>query len=139
MMDTKKMRAASHLLPDPGGEVVRECLDEIERLREQVRAREWQPIETAPRVPGVALLLLDEGEAKKGYFIEYVSICKLLVQRWEESGGWPISPTHWMPLPEPPVPPETDIAGTCTQCCCPVLHRPGKPGEFDHECISNAT
>jgi hypothetical protein len=32
-MDTKKMRKCSHLLPDPGGEVVRECLDEIERLR----------------------------------------------------------------------------------------------------------
>ncbi len=28
-----KMRTCSHLLPDPGGEVVRECLDEIERLR----------------------------------------------------------------------------------------------------------
>lgn len=27
-----KMRAASHALPDPGGEVVRACLDEIERL-----------------------------------------------------------------------------------------------------------
>lgn len=28
-----KMRTCSHLLPDPGGEVVRECLDEIELLR----------------------------------------------------------------------------------------------------------
>jgi len=36
-MDTKKMRICSHLLPDPGGEVVRECLDEIERLREVLR------------------------------------------------------------------------------------------------------
>lgn len=27
------MRSASYLLPDPGGEVVRECLDEIERLK----------------------------------------------------------------------------------------------------------
>jgi len=33
MMDTKKMRTCSVMLPDPGGEVVRECLDEIERLR----------------------------------------------------------------------------------------------------------
>ena len=31
-MDTKKMRECSSLLPDPGGEVVRKCLDEIERL-----------------------------------------------------------------------------------------------------------
>ena len=36
-MDTKKMRACSPLLPDPGGEVVRECLDEIERLRNVFR------------------------------------------------------------------------------------------------------
>lgn len=32
--DTMKMRACTYLLPDPGGEVVRSCLDEIERLRE---------------------------------------------------------------------------------------------------------
>jgi len=31
-----KMRMASHLLPDPGGEVVRECLDEIDRLHTQI-------------------------------------------------------------------------------------------------------
>lgn len=33
MLDTKRMRICSYLLPDPGGEVVRECLDEIEKLR----------------------------------------------------------------------------------------------------------
>ena len=32
-MDTKKMRGCAPLLPAPGGEVVVECLDEIERLR----------------------------------------------------------------------------------------------------------
>lgn len=31
-MDTTKMRASSFLLPDPGGVVLREALDEIERL-----------------------------------------------------------------------------------------------------------
>ena len=31
-MDIKKMRARSSLLPDPGGEIVRECLDEIDEL-----------------------------------------------------------------------------------------------------------
>ena len=29
----EKMRRCSLLLPDPGGEVVRQCLDEIKRLR----------------------------------------------------------------------------------------------------------
>lgn len=32
------MRPASRLLPDPGGEVVRECLDEIERLNAELVA-----------------------------------------------------------------------------------------------------
>lgn len=31
-MDTVKMRTCSHLLPDPGGEVVRDLLNEVERL-----------------------------------------------------------------------------------------------------------
>jgi len=31
-MDILKMRASSYLLPDPGGEMVRDCLGEIERL-----------------------------------------------------------------------------------------------------------
>lgn len=35
-MDTKKMRECSSLLPDPGGEVVRKCLDEIERLTARI-------------------------------------------------------------------------------------------------------
>jgi len=35
MLDTRKMRTCSYLLPDPGGEVVRECLDEIDHQRSQ--------------------------------------------------------------------------------------------------------
>jgi len=37
-MDTVKMRTCSHLLPDPGGEVVRELLDEVERLHAEISA-----------------------------------------------------------------------------------------------------
>jgi PHP family Zn ribbon phosphoesterase len=36
-MRTQMMRNVSYLLPDPGGEVVRSCLDEIERLRDAQR------------------------------------------------------------------------------------------------------
>ena len=32
-MDTKKMRARLDLLPPPGGDVVKDCLDEIDKLR----------------------------------------------------------------------------------------------------------
>lgn len=37
-MDTKKIRKCSYLLPDPGGEVVRELLDEIERLQQIIQS-----------------------------------------------------------------------------------------------------
>jgi len=36
-MDIAKMRASSQLLPPPGGDVVCECLDEIDRLRNVVK------------------------------------------------------------------------------------------------------
>ncbi len=34
-MNTKKIRTCSYLLPDPGGEVVRQCLDKIEELEKE--------------------------------------------------------------------------------------------------------
>lgn len=33
-----KMRSSSYLLPDPGGAVVRECLEEIERMKHAFRS-----------------------------------------------------------------------------------------------------
>lgn len=33
-----------------------------------------------------------------------------------------------------PKPGVVNQAGTCDSCGGPVTHRPGKPGEFDHEC-----
>lgn len=36
----KKIRDASHLLPDPGGEVVRDLITEIEILREELHQRD---------------------------------------------------------------------------------------------------
>lgn len=29
---------------------------------------------------------------------------------------------------------DDDIAGYCEKCDGPILHRPGKPGEYDHAC-----
>jgi len=36
MKDLEKIRVCSHLLPDPGGEVVRDLLEEINRLRDDM-------------------------------------------------------------------------------------------------------
>lgn len=44
-LDIKRMRACSPLLPDPGGEVVCQCLDEIERLRAIIDVSPCRPID----------------------------------------------------------------------------------------------
>jgi len=91
---------------------------------------EWQPIETAPKgswltgpndtrhpdyvKPPRLLLLLDDGEVCVGYADAYYT-----AERgsgydggsfWvEKFSGERVTPTHWMPLPEPPGPQrETD-------------------------------
>ncbi len=55
-MDLNRMRIASHLLPDPGGEVVRELADEIEQQQEG----------NAAMKEGVAIRIADlEAEIKR--------------------------------------------------------------------------
>ena len=66
---------------------------------------EWQPIETAPK-DGTSILVYSE-KGDKGAFLPG----GMAVDRWqrEYTTGfgefnpyhWP--PTHWMPLPEPPL------------------------------------
>lgn len=64
---------------------------------------EWQPIETAPKDRSV---LLAAWVASGPYYVREVGW-------WEEADGgfWSFPsegvPTHWMPLPEPPLPKDT--------------------------------
>jgi len=66
---------------------------------------EWQPIETAPK-DATPILLFINGNPKRGFLIQTGSYLKK--DNWE---GWVDSyecedlapPTHWMPLPEPPI------------------------------------
>lgn len=54
----------------------------------------WQPIDTAPR---------DESEviATNGYLI---AVCQHVYEdRWQPCGMPMFTPTHWMPLPDPPI------------------------------------
>jgi hypothetical protein len=58
---------------------------------------EWQPIETAPKT-GVPVLVCSP---PSGIVIAYW--CSFEVQRWQPVSEpfSRVSPTHWMPLPQP--------------------------------------
>ena len=62
------------------------------------RSDGWRPIESAPK-DGTQVLLVDDAptpEAVIGYWDENTD--------WRHvPGEWPLSPTHWQPLPAPPV------------------------------------
>lgn len=62
---------------------------------------EWQPIETAPK-DGTKILSFEDDE---------FAVVWWQLDRWGKEGqwsvtasrgGWYLSPTHWMPLPNPP-------------------------------------
>lgn len=56
---------------------------------------EWQPIETAPR-DGTIILSFDTSAGIP------IDLAHWLNGTWRDDGG---EPTHWMPLPSPPVTP----------------------------------
>jgi len=101
--------------PDPlglacdHGMLARACeVCELEREVAELRARlpVWLPIETAPK-DGTWLLLWDSGLV----IIEIGRWAKLL-NYWMGDDGERSIPSHWMPLPEPPKPEDTDRAGS---------------------------
>jgi hypothetical protein len=79
----------------------------------------WQPIETAPR-DGTAVLVMSDywPGTKSGRAEECSNINTYVAAWWQDEdrgkGAWicymdavldphcPITPTHWMPLPDPP-------------------------------------
>jgi len=70
---------------------------------------DWQPIETAPK-DGPPILIYDSGDSWSGIIepepVIYVCVWEGWNKCWVEADGEQYSvfkPTHWMPLPEPPV------------------------------------
>lgn len=63
---------------------------------------DWQPIETAPR-DGTLVLLYSIKPSRKNRPQMQVGYCHIGLggDVWV-TGGWPVRPTHWMPLPDPP-------------------------------------
>ena len=66
------------------------------RLLDEARAAKWQPIETAPKVEDIELLLWCCDRAVIGNWWD----------GWNDCEYGPIHPTHWMPLPAPPKEPK---------------------------------
>jgi Protein of unknown function (DUF551) len=64
----------------------------------------WMPIETAPKVHGKHVLLFGDGVG----FVQclFFGVWDVDQDRFVTAFGiaMPCFPTHWMPMPEPPVP-----------------------------------
>ena len=61
---------------------------------------EWQPIETAPKDGTVVV-----GYDRSNHHADdrnYAEFMRWDGERWRDPDTWTITPTHWMPLPEPP-------------------------------------
>lgn len=99
--------------------VIKNCDAEIDRLRAELQARQWQPIETAPK-DGSEILLSNGREVAQGWWMHKESFTiehrdldgRYLGQTeddgytgwFDHNGGMQPDPTHWMPLP--PAPPQ---------------------------------
>lgn len=71
-----------------------------ERVRELEVEREWLPIETAPK-DGTHILLWQRSQENQIYEGWYA--CLALWEGWQDSWDSEPEPTHWQPLPKPPV------------------------------------
>lgn len=72
---------------------------------EQERVTTWQPIETAPKDGTFVLLLEEDGDPVIGAFVDFKGKEPSGYHNgWFDniSGQYEITPTHWMPLPDPP-------------------------------------
>lgn len=98
--------------PHCGGAIGRDCFNvaecgEITRAMHQQQCPDWQPIETAPK-DGTRILafMVDRAEIRKGFPPAELDGIDVIYWSTIHNGGWVShrfgSPTHWMPLPEPP-------------------------------------
>jgi hypothetical protein len=77
----------------------------------QREAGQWRPIETAPK-DGTEILLAHATWVDTGYWAVNINGdgCDGWTCEWVASWGYEeyalVSPSHWMPLPEPPAPVE---------------------------------
>lgn len=96
-------------------------LDEIDALRAELQARQWQPIETAPKDGTEIIVFHPEGGVCAAFCPadgfawhcmdgENTVQGKLSRQSIPRMTSFVEPPTHWMPLPLPPAPPQGETA-----------------------------
>lgn len=94
------LSCAANNRPIPHETMLPVLLKEFDEVAELRKKLEWQPIETAPRT-GIALLLAQPW--RSGYDTRLIGH---YANGWVIHDGrelWDVEPTHWMPLPEPPL------------------------------------
>lgn len=100
-------------------ESVRDYIEALESMHDELNGIKWQPIETAPRDASAILVMRDNWPGAKTGRAEECNGHNTYVAQWwadDTSGGhWvcymdmvqdpdcPIEPTHWRPLPAPPI------------------------------------
>lgn len=73
--------------------------DEIERLERELAARQWQPIETAPK-DGTACLVFCPAQQNVCFERQDICLVSWFGERWGyfiHGGTLRQTPTHWMP------------------------------------------
>jgi hypothetical protein len=63
----------------------------------------WQKIETAPKDGTGVILAIRRGFGSKILGVTMGSYGINGREQWTTAGNCPLSPTHWMPLPPPPI------------------------------------
>lgn len=91
----------------PEGEALDPLIDTFSELARDaanaLTAREWQPIDTAPQ-DGSTIVLGGYGWTRRGYWAVDNFIGNGRPTWSSEDGHGCGEVTHWMPLPEPPLP-----------------------------------
>jgi hypothetical protein len=68
---------------------------------DEIAVKSWQPIETAPKDGSPILAYQPDGGCVVISWVEYFDGGGVWTVDWVD-GAEPPTPTHWMPLPEPP-------------------------------------
>ena len=97
----KEINAELGLTDETGDDALRKGLETIKALKAErdalLEARAWRPIETAPKDKSSILIIDSENFITIGEFSETRGCFANTEECWKIE-----TPTHWMPLPEPP-------------------------------------